>query len=276
MPLDEGRVGYGQVAWTSGRGDYCFAVFEEVYPRQDHVRIDDVVRGRLAFLARSMDALLLDNRWQVVGHSPVDETTYPLPAYKAWLAPPGVFEVSDFMDEQRRRGTPDEARQLPPRIDVSPMVVEDALRAFHGLEAWLETYDALRPVPTSLSSAALFPTSSLSRTEEESDASADEQAVITHLPLSGEDYGEDEERASLRELEACIRDAAKRIGADHDGHELGGGEAVLFSYGPSADELFEVIEQCLEVFPTTPGAYAVKRYGAVDDPEAREERVPLS
>jgi hypothetical protein len=50
---------------------------------------------------------------------------------------------------------------------------------------------------------------------------------------------------------------------------------VLFTYGPDADRLFEAISGCLEGFPIRPGAYVVKRYGRANDPNAREERVPL-
>ena len=104
----------------------------------------------------------------------------------------------------------------------------------------------------------------------------EEQAVITHLPLSGEDYGTREEREAVHELEERIRAAVEAIGGDHDGDEFGGGEAVLFTYGPNADALLEAIRAGLEGFAVKPGAYAVKRYGSAADPNSREERVELA
>ena len=102
-----------------------------------------------------------------------------------------------------------------------------------------------------------------------------EQAVITHLPLSGEEFGTEDEREALYALEARIEPAVAAIGGEHDGNEFGGGEAVLYTYEPDAEALFEAIRGAFEDFPLRPGAYAIKRFGAADDPAAREERVPL-
>ena len=73
-------------------------------------------------------------------------------------------------------------------------------------------------------------------------ATVDEHAVITHLPLTGDDFGTTEEREAAHELEARIEEAVKPLGGEHDGDEFGGGEAVLYTYGPDADALFEAIQ----------------------------------
>jgi hypothetical protein len=104
---------------------------------------------------------------------------------------------------------------------------------------------------------------------------APEHAVITHLPLSDDAYGTDEEREAIHALEHRIEQSVAAIGGDHDGDEFGGGEAVLYTYGPDADRLFEAIQRCLEGFGIRDGAYAIKRYGRADDPDAREQRVAL-
>ncbi len=108
------------------------------------------------------------------------------------------------------------------------------------------------------------------------DAKSLDHAVITHLPLSDDSFGTTDERDAIHELEARISTAVEQIGGDHDGDEFGGGEAVLFTYGLDADEMFAAISECLAGFPVRPGAYAVKRYGPAADPAAREERVPLA
>jgi hypothetical protein len=103
-----------------------------------------------------------------------------------------------------------------------------------------------------------------------------EHAVITHLPLSGDEFGTEAERDRVHELERRIEAAVAAVGGEHDGDEFGGGEAVLFTYGPDADAVFNAVRECLGDFPLQPGAYAIKRYGAADDPSAREERVSLA
>ena len=100
--------------------------------------------------------------------------------------------------------------------------------------------------------------------------------MITHLPLSDDEFGTAEEREAVHDLESRVERAAARVGGDHDGHEFGGGEAVLYTYGPDADELFAAIGEALEGFRVRPGAYGVKRYGRADEPDAAEERVPLA
>jgi hypothetical protein len=113
------------------------------------------------------------------------------------------------------------------------------------------------------------------RRAKEEPAGSTEQAVITHLPLSGDEFGTDDEREAVYALEARIEAAAAAIGGEHDGNEFGGGEAVLYTYGPDAESLFEAIRGAFDDFPLRPGAYAIKRFGTADDPAAREERVPL-
>jgi hypothetical protein len=104
---------------------------------------------------------------------------------------------------------------------------------------------------------------------------SDEHAVITHLPLSDDDHGTAEEREAIFAGEDRLIKAAAGLGGEYDGHEFGGGEAVLYTYGPDADALLEAVRSCLADFPVRAGAFALKRYGRADDPDAREERVPL-
>ena len=106
-------------------------------------------------------------------------------------------------------------------------------------------------------------------------APSDERAVLTHLPLSDDEFGTEDEREAVFALERRIERAVDEIGGEHDGNEFGGGEAVLYTYGPDADALFGAVRQSLGDFPVREGAYAIKRFGRVDAPEVREERVEL-
>jgi len=70
---------------------------------------------------------------------------------------------------------------------------------------------------------------------------------------------------------------AKSSGAEqqHDGYRRG---MALFRRKQKEPEpaLFEAIRGCLGAFDVRPGAHAVKRHGRAEDPDAREERVPLA
>ena len=103
-----------------------------------------------------------------------------------------------------------------------------------------------------------------------------EHSVITHLPLSDDDYGTPAEREAIHAFEARITAAVLAIGGEHDGDEFGGGEAMLFTYGPDADRVFAAITGSIEDFAVPPGAYAIKRYGPPADPDTREVRAELT
>jgi hypothetical protein len=102
-----------------------------------------------------------------------------------------------------------------------------------------------------------------------------DQAVIVHYDLSDDEYGQSKEREAVFRLEDRLESLIEthQVG-EFDGNEFGGGEAVLYSYGPDADRLFAVIEQELRSFTARP-AYATLRYGDVADPSTTERRVDL-
>ena len=104
---------------------------------------------------------------------------------------------------------------------------------------------------------------------------SDEQALITYLPLSGNEYGTVEEREAVFALESRVQQAVAPLGGEHDGNEFGEGQAILYTYGPDADALLDGLRRALGDFPVRDGAYAVKRYGRADDAQARTERVEL-
>src|SRR4051812_1353020 len=158
IPLDGDHVGYGQIVatWGESGGQFYFAVFVGVFPRDDAPDLDAVLDEPLVLLASSMDALLVHGHWRVVGHAVVDDDRIPWPAYKEGVSPPGVFEVVDASGQRRRLASDEEAGRLPFRTVVAPIRVEKALRALHDTEPWVGAYDALRPVDEELTSAALL------------------------------------------------------------------------------------------------------------------------
>ena len=56
--------------------------------------------------------------------------------------------------------------------------------------------------------------------------------------------------------------------------EFGGGEVVLYAYGPDAGTLFSAMEADLRAFAARP-AHEVLRYGEAGDPAAIEQRIDL-
>lgn len=108
--------------------------------------------------------------------------------------------------------------------------------------------------------------------ESESDA---EQAVIARYRLAEDGFGGQEQRATVRQAESLLTEAIEHADVgEFDGHEFGGGEVVLYAYGPDADALFAVMAPILHDLPFRP-AHVVLRYGTVDDPSAPEHHIDL-
>jgi hypothetical protein len=102
-----------------------------------------------------------------------------------------------------------------------------------------------------------------------------EHAVIVHFKLSDDEHGTLEERESVFALENELERAIESMTAgEFDGNEFGGGEAVLYAYGPDADALFAAMEAPLRNFSNR-SAFAILRYGDAADASAKERRVTL-
>lgn len=117
--------------------------------------------------------------------------------------------------------------------------------------------------------------SSSSETEKDAgsqQAQSEEQSVIVHFEYGNSDWAPFFEFEKT--LEASI--AAASVG-EYDGNELAvdGSDGTLFMYGPNADKLFELIKPQLATSKLLKNVEVTLRYGAADDPSARESQVRL-
>jgi Family of unknown function (DUF695) len=103
-----------------------------------------------------------------------------------------------------------------------------------------------------------------------------EHAVIAHIRLSESGFGTPAERQRLAEFEDRLEKSIKkaRVG-EFDGNEFGEGECVWYMYGPDADALYRVVEAIIREAASQAGSFVVKRRGAADDPNAKEETIQL-
>jgi len=109
--------------------------------------------------------------------------------------------------------------------------------------------------------------------EPEPPADAAEQAVLVTIDLTGDELGTGEEREAVSALGAALGAAVADAGAgEFDGDEFGGGEAVLYLYGPDAEALFAAIEPVLRADPLAGRIEVVRRAGP---PGSAEKRSPL-
>ncbi|MFI8340482.1 hypothetical protein ACIF8W_10405 [Streptomyces sp. NPDC085639] len=88
-----------------------------------------------------------------------------------------------------------------------------------------------------------------------------EHAVIAHFRLGGDDFGESDQWSRAFDVERSLGAAVAAAGVGEvDGNKFGGGEVVIFAYGPDADALNRVMETGLRTLPFRL-AHVVLRYG---------------
>ncbi|MBS1805737.1 MAG: hypothetical protein JST28_20540 [Acidobacteria bacterium] len=98
-------------------------------------------------------------------------------------------------------------------------------------------------------------------------ASRNEEAVLIYLDgssLPDEVYAS----CDLSTLEDQLVEAIKTHRAgEFDGNEIGDKETVLYTYGPDARRLFEVMEPTLRTYPLCKNARVVIRQGKPGSPQ---------
>src|SRR5207245_2514403 len=73
-----------------------------------------------------------------------------------------------------------------------------------------------------------------------------DQAVIITIPFNNfDDFGTKEDRHEVEKLEKQIEEVLPE-NSGVDGHEFGDNECVIYSYGPSADAIWEKTEPILK------------------------------
>ena len=103
-----------------------------------------------------------------------------------------------------------------------------------------------------------------------------EHRVLVYLNLSDDAFGTEEERESIYGLNHRLEEQINAQGVgEFDGHEFGGGHCILFMFGPDADALYSAIEPILRESALSAGGHIIKRYGEVDDPDAKEVHIDL-
>lgn len=89
VPIDDSRVGVGQIVGTYGKDAFYFAIFDTATPDPSSLDLAQATQARVVFIALSLDAKLAAGHWSVVGNQPV-QAGMPLPAFKEVVGSPDV------------------------------------------------------------------------------------------------------------------------------------------------------------------------------------------
>ncbi len=142
VPIDDARVGYGQVIGERPHM-YLVAIFKTAYPRGSAIKASSVVNDQIAFLAETLDAKIWNGDWPVVGNLVPDFRKVDLPVYKVGMGRADELHIETYDGKRHRRAKPSEVEALRFRTIVSAIVVQNALQASHQVIPWEEGQDGV-------------------------------------------------------------------------------------------------------------------------------------
>lgn len=142
IPIDDARVGYGQVVLKPEDPVYFVCVFAAMTPPGVSPDVGEIIHSDILLAGSTFDALFRNGHWVIVGNITSNLPSIALPVYKYGMGDDAVVETLDR--SRRRRATQREEQSLPFRKYRAPIGFELALKAIAGVGEWLPTYDGLK------------------------------------------------------------------------------------------------------------------------------------
>jgi len=141
IPCGDERVGTGQVISINPVSPVFVYVHERIWEVGKLPTPTEICAGSVLLAANTFDALLSNGHWPIFGHVTINPAKMLVPRFKCLQD--GQWFVEGFGGDQIGAAKPADQRTLRNRYVTSPMNLEDALKAHHGLKAWCELFDGL-------------------------------------------------------------------------------------------------------------------------------------
>jgi hypothetical protein len=154
IPIDEMHVGYGQIFDISQPGKFYMGVFDATYPHGESPDTREVASNELLFVGETLDALLFHGRWRIIGNASVTAEV-PYPWYRVAVGAAGIPHVANYARTIVRPAEAHELALVDHRVTSAPIILENALKARHGIGDWRPEYDQLT-IDHARQQAALF------------------------------------------------------------------------------------------------------------------------
>lgn len=142
IPIDDTRVGYGQVVMQPDKSSLFICIYSIRTRPGEQPDLDAVVQSEILLAGNTFDARIWHGYWPVVGNIEPNMATIALPNYKEGL--PGRANVENLDRTRRRPATKEEEQILPFRSYVAPIRFEKALKALAGIGEWRPEHEDLK------------------------------------------------------------------------------------------------------------------------------------
>lgn len=138
IPLDESRVGLGQVVDMLPSELYLVA-FAGSWPTCSPPVASDVIGQEPRFATLSFDAKLWNGDWRIIGNTIENLPSIRLPLFKVRCN--GCLLIEKHDGSKSRLASTNEAEFLRYRSTVTPIRLENAVKADHGIGDWNPAYN---------------------------------------------------------------------------------------------------------------------------------------
>lgn len=142
IPIDETRIGYGQVVLQPEKHVLFICVFATTTRLGAMFDLEEVVRSEILLAGNTFDAKFNHGHWTIVGNITSNLPRVVLPNYKHGMGERTIVETLDR--SRQRHATKEELELLPFRTYTAPVGFELALKAIAGVGPWQPAYDELK------------------------------------------------------------------------------------------------------------------------------------
>ncbi|WP_161968845.1 Imm26 family immunity protein [Curtobacterium oceanosedimentum] len=155
IAVDDQRRSVGQVV-----GEYKSALYVIIFNRifgadQDpSLELEDATGSEPLFTRLIFDSRFRPGMWEIIGHAAADSERN-LPAFTYGAAEVDGVKITNFSGSEVRHATECESKKIPRRAIDSPLILERAIQAHHGIGRWLPAFKEVRYRP-GIASAKLF------------------------------------------------------------------------------------------------------------------------
>jgi len=110
--------------------------------KSDSLAMDDchIRKANPVFMGNFFDVLIRNGRWPTIKQLTIPNV--PFPSFKIKIE--NKFYVETWDRQHMREATPEECTILQFRSDHGPIILENALKAYFGLEPWEPVFDTLK------------------------------------------------------------------------------------------------------------------------------------
>lgn len=135
IPLNGEEVGFGQIVARPNKATLIIVVYDLRSKVSESYNLEKVGSSNVLLLGYTLDAKLYHKHWEIIGNNPVKDVEMPI--YKVGI-PPGDIFITNYKGEVIRSCTVEEFDQLIYLTVIAPVRYENAVKAYFGLQEWID------------------------------------------------------------------------------------------------------------------------------------------